>query len=808
MRSPGAPAQRTLLVHLLSGPVPADWTADVVRVVGGRAGGPGPQPGAGRRGPTPRLPSSASPALRPPTRSTGSPRPTGSSCSRRCPTTTGGVRAFVVRTRSSGDWSTYTVRLVGPGGAGAPAGIDLPLSTAPFTFTVDCPSDLDCAPATEHPPEAADLLPGDYLARDYEALRSRLLDRLATLLPDWTDRNPADPAVMLVELFAALGDRLAYWQDAVAVEAYLGTARRRTSVRRHARLLDYTVHEGCSARTLLAFTTDSDLTLPRGTPVTDLPVQPGVELRSPLDAVEVGGTVFETAADLADQPGAQCPAPARLGRPDHCLQARGHRSLRQHPVGHRPRPARPATSSSSSTARSAAPPARATPRAASACASSRTRRAHTDPLDAVARGVGAALGGCRRAAGSTHGHHPGRRRRRPPSRSPTSSSPTTGPASSTSRSCRRRCSTRTTTGPDSSGRASAGSTGRCPRQRRPPSSLRAERAIGRSVARTLRRAAHVDPAAGPARQRPPRDPPRRRAGAGGRQPVALRRRRRAGARPCPGTTALATYRVGGGVAGNVAPDRLVRLLALADGRDPVGAGAVVSVWNPLPGTRRHRPRAARAGAPARPGRLPPAAACRRPRPTTPRSPSRTPGVQRAVARRRWSGSWYAQEVTVDPVAAHADDPALLPRIIAALEVRRMAGIDVELERPGLRRRSRSVSAAACCPGTCEPTSSNGSVRRSRRGCAATAAAASSTPTASPSASRSGCPTSSPPRWPSTVWPGSSSPASRAPGASALDAAASLEAGELTMAPRELLRCDSDVNNPEAGHIEIILGGGS
>ena len=184
-------------------------------------------------------------------------------------------RALVVRTSSSGDWSTYTLRLVGPGGSGAPAGIDLPLSAAPFTFTVDCPSDLDCAPATEHPPRVADLLPGDYLARDYEALRSRLLDRLATLLPDWTDRNPADPAVMLVELFAALGDRLAYWQDAVAVEAYLGTARRRTSVRRHARLLDYTVHEGCSARTLLAFTTDSDLTLPRGTPVTDLPVAAG-----------------------------------------------------------------------------------------------------------------------------------------------------------------------------------------------------------------------------------------------------------------------------------------------------------------------------------------------------------------------------------------------------------------------------------------------------------------------------------------------------------------------------------------------------
>lgn len=48
-------------------------------------------------------------------------------------------------------------------------------------------------------------------------------------MPDWTDRNPADLGVTLAELFAYLGDRLAYWQDAAA---YLRTAGRRTSVRR------------------------------------------------------------------------------------------------------------------------------------------------------------------------------------------------------------------------------------------------------------------------------------------------------------------------------------------------------------------------------------------------------------------------------------------------------------------------------------------------------------------------------------------------------------------------------------------------
>ena len=44
---------------------------------------------------------------------------------------------------------------------------------------------------------------------------------------------------MLVEALAYTADQLSYQQDAVATEAYLGTARRRVSIRRHARLMDY-----------------------------------------------------------------------------------------------------------------------------------------------------------------------------------------------------------------------------------------------------------------------------------------------------------------------------------------------------------------------------------------------------------------------------------------------------------------------------------------------------------------------------------------------------------------------------------------
>jgi hypothetical protein len=112
------------------------------------------------------------------------------------------------------------------------------------------------------------LPPGSYLARDFESFTRLLLDRMSQTVPDWQERHTADLGVTLVELLAHAGDLLSYYQDAVSAEAYLGTAQRRASLRRHARLLDYTVHEGCNARTWVHLTlaTGVDtLELPAGT---------------------------------------------------------------------------------------------------------------------------------------------------------------------------------------------------------------------------------------------------------------------------------------------------------------------------------------------------------------------------------------------------------------------------------------------------------------------------------------------------------------------------------------------------------------
>ena len=164
------------------------------------------------------------------------------------------TRVLTVHVTKAGDFSTYTLRLVKDGedlDSPPPQGFDPQLAAVEFSFKIDCPSDFDCAPQRVCPPEAqAQAEPElDYLAKDYGSFRRMMLDRISHLMPDWRERNAADVGVALVELLAYVADQLSYQQDAVATEAYLHTARRRISVRRHARLVDYALHDGCNART-------------------------------------------------------------------------------------------------------------------------------------------------------------------------------------------------------------------------------------------------------------------------------------------------------------------------------------------------------------------------------------------------------------------------------------------------------------------------------------------------------------------------------------------------------------------------------
>jgi hypothetical protein len=158
-------------------------------------------------------------------------------------------RVLVLRTDSSGDDSTYALRLIGgESSLTPPEGFDPVLSRLEFSFKVECPSEFDCLSEPVCPTEPRQEPAIDYLAKDYASFRRLMLDRMRRLVPDWRERSPADAGIVLVELIAHVADQLSYHQDAVATEAYLGTARRRVSLRRHARLVDYPIDDGCNAR--------------------------------------------------------------------------------------------------------------------------------------------------------------------------------------------------------------------------------------------------------------------------------------------------------------------------------------------------------------------------------------------------------------------------------------------------------------------------------------------------------------------------------------------------------------------------------
>lgn len=212
-------------------------------------------------------------------------------------------RTLVVRTVGSSDHSRYTLSIVeSPGSATPPEGFDPRLSSIAFSFKVECPSDFDCASPSRCPPTPRSTPPIDYLAKDDQGFRRLMLARMSQLVPGWTERSAADIGVTLVELLAYAADNLSYRQDAIATEAYLATARQRVSVRRHARLVDYHLHEGCNARAFVHLdVVGQGVPLAGGTPL--LTRTPGLatELRpdSPelLAALDGGASVFETAHD-------------------------------------------------------------------------------------------------------------------------------------------------------------------------------------------------------------------------------------------------------------------------------------------------------------------------------------------------------------------------------------------------------------------------------------------------------------------------------------------------------------------------------
>jgi len=152
-----------------------------------------------------------------------------------------------LRVRPIGDYSTYTLTVRHN------QDFDPVFSQIRFKFRPGC-FNLNCTdlPGAAVPRPIEPLI--DYLARDYDSFKHVLINAMRHRVPGWAPTSEADLDQVLIDLLAAEGDELCDFQDRVANEAYLGSARKRVSIARHARLMDYHLHQGNQASTTLAAT--------------------------------------------------------------------------------------------------------------------------------------------------------------------------------------------------------------------------------------------------------------------------------------------------------------------------------------------------------------------------------------------------------------------------------------------------------------------------------------------------------------------------------------------------------------------------
>ena len=191
-----------------------------------------------------------------------------------------------------GDFSDYTLAMTS-------TKLDRFFSQVTFSFKANCPSDFDCAaPSPACPPLAGDAPPIDYLAKGFQSFLTALSDFSTLRYPLWVERSEADFGMMMMEALAAVADDLSYSQDRVAAESTLQNATQRRSVVRHARLVDYEPGQATAARVLLQFDV-TGTTVPSGL---------AVGARQP----DGSAITFETGTGLIDpatlQPAALDPA--------------------------------------------------------------------------------------------------------------------------------------------------------------------------------------------------------------------------------------------------------------------------------------------------------------------------------------------------------------------------------------------------------------------------------------------------------------------------------------------------------------------
>lgn len=130
----------------------------------------------------------------------------------------------------------------------------------------------------------------DYTSKDWTSLVQSMLAYAGQAMPDWNTGSEGDFGVMMIELFAYMGDILSFYGDRLTQEAYLPTATQRQSLLNIATALGYIASNGAPS--------SGTVTLVTANPGASALISAGTQfVANPTDAVSQS-IVFEANTDI------------------------------------------------------------------------------------------------------------------------------------------------------------------------------------------------------------------------------------------------------------------------------------------------------------------------------------------------------------------------------------------------------------------------------------------------------------------------------------------------------------------------------
>lgn len=127
------------------------------------------------------------------------------------------------------------------------------------------------------------------LDKDYEGIRTSIIEKLQELMPEYTDLSSTDAGIVLLELFAGSLDITNYYLDVASNEAFLPTSLERGNVIKHCSTIAYSLSNRTPAKFKQVFEIEIN-------PIKDTIIPKGFKVKTPAD-FEEDSIIFELDID-------------------------------------------------------------------------------------------------------------------------------------------------------------------------------------------------------------------------------------------------------------------------------------------------------------------------------------------------------------------------------------------------------------------------------------------------------------------------------------------------------------------------------